>query len=83
MDAVPLTLGQEFLMDTWPCWIQIYRGIERARDGLLALAIGGTAVGTGLNTKVGFSELVCDLISESTDWGFTPVEKQIFSTGWS
>ena len=71
MDAVPLTLGQEFSGYVAMLDSDIMR-IKRARDGLLALAIGGTAVGTGLNTKVGFSELVCDLISESTGLGFIP-----------
>ena len=75
MDAVPLTLGQEFSGYVAMLDSDISR-IERARDGLLALAIGGTAVGTGLNTKVGFSELVCDLISESTGLGFYPVENK-------
>ena len=75
MDAVPLTLGQEFSGYVAMLDSDIMR-IKRARDGLLALAIGGTAVGTGLNTKVGFSELVCDLISESTGLGFYPVENK-------
>ena len=82
MDAVPLTLGQEFSGYVAMLDSDIMR-IKRARDGLLALAIGGTAVGTGLNTKVGFSELVCDLISESTGLGFYPRGKQIFGIGWS
>ncbi|NVK35894.1 MAG: class II fumarate hydratase [Rhodobacteraceae bacterium] len=54
-DATPLTLGQEF----GGYAAQIELGIERVRDslkGLFALAQGGTAVGTGLNTKVGFAE---------------------------
>ena len=48
MDAVPLTLGQEFSGYVAMLDSDIMR-IKRARDGLLALAIGGTAVGTGLN----------------------------------
>ena len=52
-DATPLTLGQEFSGYA----VQLAFGIERimtASDGLYFLAQGGTAVGTGLNTKVGF-----------------------------
>lgn len=54
-DATPLTLGQEFSGYS----AQLRNGIERVKhssDGLLELAQGGTAVGTGLNSKVGFAE---------------------------
>lgn len=55
MDAVPLTLGQEFSGYAY----QLTMGIERvcsALPRLHLLAIGGTAVGTGLNTRIGFAE---------------------------
>ena len=54
-DATPLTLGQEFGGYAY----QVEQGIKRAESALpniYALAQGGTAVGTGLNTKVGFAE---------------------------
>ncbi|RME98119.1 MAG: class II fumarate hydratase [Chloroflexi bacterium] len=55
MDAVPLTLGQEI-----SGWVQqLDNGIARAEmalDGLYELALGGTAVGTGLNTHPDFAE---------------------------
>ncbi|MEJ8473293.1 class II fumarate hydratase [Roseibium algae] len=54
-DATPLTLGQEFS----GYMAQLDLGIRRvteASDGLFDLAQGGTAVGTGLNTKQGFAE---------------------------
>ena len=54
-DATPLTLGQEFSGYA----TQLRNGIRRVNDGLnglYELAQGGTAVGTGLNTKVGFAE---------------------------
>jgi len=54
-DATPLTLGQEFSGYA----AQLRNGIRRLQegmDGLLDLAQGGTAVGTGLNSKVGFAE---------------------------
>lgn len=55
MDAVPLTLGQEFSAYAY----QLTMGIERVCSTLPRLhllAIGGTAVGTGLNTRIGFAE---------------------------
>ena len=54
-DATPLTLGQEFSGYV----AQLDLGIRRVKEGLeylFPLAQGGTAVGTGLNTKVGFAE---------------------------
>ena len=54
-DATPLTLGQEFSGYA----AQLRNGIRRVNeglDGLYDLAQGGTAVGTGLNSKVGFAE---------------------------
>ena len=56
-DATPLTLGQEF--GGYAC--QVDMGIARVRQALnniYALAQGGTAVGTGLNTTVGWDEMV-------------------------
>lgn len=54
-DATPLTLGQEFSGYV----AQVELGLERVKEGtqrLFDLAQGGTAVGTGLNTKIGFAE---------------------------
>ena len=56
-DATPLTLGQEF----GGYVAQIRMGIERIEatlPRLYLLAAGGTAVGTGLNTRIGFAEKV-------------------------
>ncbi|MFO1129244.1 MAG: class II fumarate hydratase [Rhodospirillales bacterium] len=61
-DAVPLTLGQEFGAFVQ----QVANGIARvqaALPSLLALAQGGTAVGTGLNTKPGFAEAFVDEVA--------------------
>ena len=69
MDAVPLTLGQEFSGYR----TQVELGIERlkaALERLYALAQGGTAVGTGLNTKKGFDILVAKYIAEITGLPF-------------
>jgi len=56
-DAVPVTLGQE--MSGWVSQLDhASAGVESALDGLSELAIGGTAVGTGLNAPPGFGERV-------------------------
>jgi fumarate hydratase class II len=68
-DATPLTVGQEF--GGWASLIQ--RDIERLRqvlDGLYDLAIGGTAVGTGLNAHPEFAERAAAQIAELTKLPF-------------
>jgi len=68
-DAVPLTVGQEF--SGWAS--QLDRDIKRLElvlDGLYDLAIGGTAVGTGLNTHPEFAERAAKKISELTGLPF-------------
>jgi len=68
-DAVPLTIGQEFA--GWASLLE--RDIERLRlvlDGLFDLAIGGTAVGTGLNTHPQFAERAAAKIAELTGLPF-------------
>jgi fumarate hydratase class II len=62
MDATPLTLGMEFSGYV----AQLDHGIKALRntlDHLSELALGGTAVGTGLNTPEGYSELVAEKIA--------------------
>jgi fumarate hydratase, class II len=62
-DATPIRLGQEFLGYAG----QIERGIERlrnAQDDLSEVALGGTAVGTGVNTQPEFAARVCERLSE-------------------
>ncbi|CAK9832222.1 Fumarate hydratase, mitochondrial [Anthophora retusa] len=68
-DAVPLTLGQEFSGYA----SQVCHGIERVKDTLprlYQLALGGTAVGTGLNTPKGFDEKSAAKIAELTGLPF-------------
>jgi len=68
-DATPLTLGQEF--SAWATQIQI--GQERLLDSLkrlYPLAQGGTAVGTGLNTKEGFAERMAAEVKKITGYPF-------------
>ncbi|MCG7432981.1 class II fumarate hydratase [Kocuria indica] len=65
MDATPVTLGQEF--GGWAA--QVRYGIERIDASLPRVAevpLGGTAVGTGINTPDGFSARVIELLSEET-----------------
>ncbi|KAJ9444985.1 hypothetical protein DIPPA_70117 [Diplonema papillatum] len=69
MDATPLTLGQEFSGYA----AQLRYGIdtiERALPHLREIALGGTAVGTGLNCPIGFPERVAEVISELTGTKF-------------
>ncbi|SFI73963.1 class II fumarate hydratase [Celeribacter neptunius] len=68
-DATPLTLGQEFSGYAH----QVRMGIKRVNDCLPAiyeLAQGGTAVGTGLNTKTGWAEAVAANMAEITGLPF-------------
>ncbi|RRC95579.1 class II fumarate hydratase [Schaalia canis] len=65
MDATPITLGQEFSGYA----TQISKGIERVEAALPRLAelpLGGTAVGTGINTPAGFSARVIEHIAQHT-----------------
>ena len=64
-DATPLSLGQEFSGYAAQISANIKR-INTANDGVLSLAQGGTAVGTGLNTKKNFDKLVAIEISKET-----------------
>ena len=62
-DAVPLSLGQEF--GGYQAQLELgLAGLRATLPGLRALAIGGTAVGTGLNAPAGFGEAVAALLSE-------------------
>ena len=68
-DATPLTLGQEFSGYA----AQLEFGIERLQDNLkwvLRLAQGGTAVGTGLNAKIGFAEKFAEEVARITGMPF-------------
>ena len=78
MDATPLTLGQEFSGYA----AQIKLGIEVLKNTLPhlgELALGGTAVGTGINTPAGFAEKVAKKIAEITKLPFTSAENKFAS----
>jgi len=73
MDAMPITLGQEF--SAWGSQIRSDRyRIQSTLMRLQKLAIGGTAVGTGVNTSADFGERVCDKLQKSTGIRFSPME---------
>nr|WP_130176126.1 class II fumarate hydratase [Cryobacterium sp. SO1]RZI37326.1 Fumarate hydratase class II [Cryobacterium sp. SO1] len=70
MDATPVTLGQEF----GGYARQMRLGIERVRTALPRVAevpLGGTAVGTGINTPAGFPQLVIELLTAETELPIT------------
>ena len=74
-DATPLTLGQEFSgyvaqLD------QAGAALRAALPGLCELALGGTAVGTGLNTHPEFAARVCARIAAETGLGFKPAQNK-------
>lgn len=75
MDAVPLTLGQEFSAYVAQLDSNIER-IKRTFPDIFELAIGGTAVGTGLNTHPRFALLVCKIVSKITALPFTPARNK-------
>jgi len=69
MDATPLTLGQEFSGYV----AQLNHGLKALKntlDHLSELALGGTAVGTGLNTPKGYAELVAQKIAKNSGHPF-------------
>ena len=74
-DATPLTLGQEFSGYATQVQYGIAR-IEHSMEGLLQLAQGGTAVGTGLNTKPGFAEKVAAEIALITGHSFRTADNK-------
>ncbi|MFV0320391.1 MAG: class II fumarate hydratase [Microbacterium sp.] len=73
MDATPVTLGQEF----GGYARQVRLGIERVRSVLPRVAevpLGGTAVGTGINTPLGFPQRVIELIVADTELPITEAQ---------
>jgi fumarate hydratase class II len=75
MDATPLTLGQEFSGYV----SQLNHGLKALNntlDHLSEIALGGTAVGTGINTPKGYSELVATKIADFTGLPFRTAENK-------
>ena len=80
MDATPLTLGQEFSGYA----MQVRKAGERVQRAVAALgelAIGGTAVGTGLNCHPEFPARVCRLLSERTGLAFREARNHFEAQG--
>jgi fumarate hydratase class II len=80
MDATPVTLGQEF----GGYAMQIRLGIERIESALPRVAevpLGGTAVGTGINTPAGFPQLVISLLAEETGLPITEARDHFEAQG--
>ncbi|MET9703269.1 class II fumarate hydratase [Streptomyces griseus] len=80
MDATPVTLGQEF----GGYAAQIRYGVERLRASLPRLAelpLGGTAVGTGINTPPGFSAAVIAEVAEATGLPLTEARDHFEAQG--
>ena len=78
MDATPITLGQEF---SGYC-SQLKHGLKAIRNTLShlsELAIGGTAVGTGINTPKGYSQKVAEYIAKFTGHPFITAENKFES----
>lgn len=69
MDATPLTLGQEFSGYVQQIDNSV-RAIKNALEVVKELALGGTAVGTGLNTPPGYDVLVAQKIADFTGYPF-------------
>jgi fumarate hydratase class II len=69
MDATPLRLGQEFGGFARQVELSIRRA-ELARDAVLELPVGGTAVGSGINTAKDFGNRVAAILAEKTGIGF-------------
>ena len=80
MDATPLTLGQEFSGYA----AQVRKGVARAQKAIAALeelAIGGTAVGTGINCHPEFPGRVCRVLSERTGIPFREARNHFEAQG--
>ncbi|MFE9200976.1 class II fumarate hydratase [Micromonospora sp. NPDC007230] len=80
MDATPVTLGQEF----GGYAAQVRYGIERLESALPRLAelpLGGTAVGTGINTPLGFAGRVIEKLRESTGLPLTEARNHFEAQG--
>jgi fumarate hydratase class II len=75
MDATPLTLGQEFSGYVQQIKNSI-KAIKNSLESVKELALGGTAVGTGLNTPKGYDVLVAKKIAELTQLPFITAENK-------
>lgn len=79
-DATPITVGQE-----WSGYVgaldEAIPELERATDGLLRVAMGGTAVGTGLNSPVGFGDDVASALCQLTGFQIQTASNKFTAQG--
>lgn len=80
MDATPLTLGQQFSGYAAQVKKSVSR-VHKAIDALKELAIGGTAVGTGINCHPKFPGLVIELVNEKTGLSFVEAANHFEAQG--
>ncbi len=79
-DATPLTLGQEF--SGYASYLE--NDLERIKEtlkGVYALTLGGTAIGTGINTRKGFDKAVVTQIAKLTKFPFVVVKNKFAAQG--
>jgi fumarate hydratase class II len=75
MDAMPVSLGQE--LSAWSAQLRsAVNNIEQSLPAIQSLAIGGTAVGSGINAKKEFGDLVAEQLSSSTGISFNVAENR-------
>lgn len=78
MDATPMTLGQEF--SAFKAQLDYAaQQLQAVMPGVYKLAIGGSAVGTGMNTHPRWAALVCEKISESSALPFQPADNHFMA----
>ncbi|ACA85471.1 aspartate ammonia-lyase [Shewanella woodyi] len=78
-DAVPMTLGQEFRAFGVTLKEEL-KSIQRCQELLLEVNLGATAIGTGLNTPQGYSQLAIEKLAEITGHAFVPAEDLVEAT---
>ncbi|MBW2187835.1 MAG: class II fumarate hydratase [Deltaproteobacteria bacterium] len=77
-DATPITLGQE--IGAWVAQLDFgVKAVNESLPGLYELAIGGTAVGTGLNAHPQFGDLAAAKIAQETGYPFTSATNKFFA----
>ena len=79
-DAVPIRLGQEFSGYARQVELSLDR-VRRALDGIYELALGGTAVGTGLNAPRGFAAATIQVLAEQTKLPFRKAQNHFEAQG--
>ena len=78
MDATPLTLGQE--ISAWWKMLEVcIEMLEYSLEPVKFLALGGTAVGTGLNTHPDFAERTAEIISDETGFVFETAPNKFYA----